>query len=328
MNTIHLGQGLRWQHWLNVVKRQPGMQTVAIVGEQGNAAGSPEIFESDTAIPVYRSLEAARAEVPAQAAIVTGQDAVRFATQALQAGLAVVLDEPGVIDAGSARDLIALAQSSKCSLLVPQRYAYSSCEGALRRWIAQLGALGHISCSDVQPMPEDAGSGPLPGLQFSLAAASHLDSLARLFGGTPLSVMARAAGSGDKGAATEAFLTLDSALHIQYFGAVRAGVAEHTLWIEGTEGSLKTDGGSVWWRKRGWPVFVPVRIWPRPGPRPPEAQDAALLGQLANALRRPAVRQDPQHRVTLASMAAAVESARRNKPIEVADAMGLPAAPV
>ena len=109
MDIIHLGQGLRWQHWLNVVKRQPRAQTSALVTQRGDPAGSSEIFEADTAIPVYDSLESAMAEVGGDLAIVTGRESVRFAREALNAGLWVILDELGVINADDARELINLA---------------------------------------------------------------------------------------------------------------------------------------------------------------------------------------------------------------------------
>jgi len=58
----------------------------------------------------------------------------------------------------------------------------------------------------------------------------------------------------------QAFLKIDEQIGIHYFATFDDGPTEHELWIEGSEGSLRTDGNSVWWRKRGWPVFLPTRI--------------------------------------------------------------------
>ncbi len=322
MDIIHTGQGLRWQHWLNVVKRSPRAQTSAIVTQQGDPAGSSEIFESETAIPVYASLEAALAEVPAQVAVATGGEAVQFATQALKAGLWVILDELGAVDAGAAGRLIALSKSTGCALLVPRRYVYASCEKALRRLLQHLGPIGHVSCMDSQPMPSDAGVNYSPQAQLTLAGVGHFGSLARLFDSAPVSVMTRLAGSDAGNPCTEAFLTLDSNLHVQYFGSAGAGINEHILWIEGARGSAKTDGSNVWWRKRGWPVFVPVRIWPRLAGYSPEADDSALLAQAAADLQRSSDWQDDGHFHLLASVAAAVESARAGACVQVAQLTG------
>ena len=210
MDIIHLGQGLRWQHWLTVVKRQPRAQTSAIVTDEGDSTGSSEIFEGDTAIPVYDSLQTALAEVPADLAIVTGRDSLQFAAEAFDAGLWVILDELGVIDADAVRKLIALSQSCQRPLLVPRRYGYAACENMVRRLLGMLGPIGHVSCIDSHALPNGGDADRYPQAQLSLAGVGHFNSLARLFDSGIASVMARVVPDAVGEPGTEAFLELDA----------------------------------------------------------------------------------------------------------------------
>jgi hypothetical protein len=86
-------------------------------------------------------------------------------------------------------------------------------------------------------------------MDFGLA---RLENLCVLFGAQPVRVMARC---GD--ATSEVFLELAGNLQIQYFGALGASHDEHRLWVEGRRGSLRAEGAFLWWRKRGWPRFLP-----------------------------------------------------------------------
>jgi hypothetical protein len=47
-------------------------------------------------------------------------------------------------------------------------------------------------------------------------------------------------------------------VRLQYHGSLTSNRREQTLWIDGAAGVLWTDRSRVWWRKRGWPVFVPL----------------------------------------------------------------------
>jgi hypothetical protein len=51
-----------------------------------------------------------------------------------------------------------------------------------------------------------------------------------------------------------------SGVHVQYHGSVTANRDHHELWIDGERGVLRTDGRLIWFRKTGWPRFVPVAV--------------------------------------------------------------------
>jgi len=106
-----------------------------------------------------------------------------------------------------------------------------------------------------------------------------------MFDSAPAAVMARLTQTDDGGSRTEAFLEVQGGTHVHYSGMLGDDAGSHILWIEGTKGSLRTDGRGIWWRKRGWPLFVPiVPRWLRPGsphpagsePRVDELVEAAV----------------------------------------------------
>ena len=92
----------------------------------------------------------------------------------------------------------------------------------------------------------------LPCRQLMEFGLAQLENLCALFGAQPVRVMARCAE-----ATSEVFLELEGNLQIQYFGALGASHDEQSLWVEGPRGSLRAEGAILWWRKRGWPKFLP-----------------------------------------------------------------------
>ena len=141
-----------------------------------------------------------------------------------------------------------------------------------RSSFSRVGAITHVSCIDRRILAgaEGAAAGS-PCRQLMGFGLAQLESLCTLFGAKPVRVMARC---GE--ATSEVFLELAGNLQIQYFGALGARHDEQSLWVEGQRGSLHAEGAVLWWRKRGWPKFLPWGLQLRPRLNAGAGQNSAL----------------------------------------------------
>lgn len=148
-----------------------------------------------------------------------------------------------------------------------------------RNSLAKVGAASHVSCID-RRVAASPGAGAVSSYrQLADFGLQRLEGLCALLGARPTRVMARC------GATTsEVFLELQGNLHLQYFGALGASHDEQTLWVEGPRGSMRADGSLIWWRKRGWPKFLPWRLRPSSSENPRGvAKDSRLLAAIIRA---------------------------------------------
>ena len=122
--------------------------------------------------------------------------------------------------------------------------------------LTRVGAISHISCIDRRRSSgEEGAAAGMPHRQLVDYGLARLEDLCALLGAQPIRVMARCSA-----ATSEVFLEVAGNLQIQYFGALGATHDEQSLWVEGQRGSLRTEGAVLWWRKRGWPKFLPWRL--------------------------------------------------------------------
>jgi hypothetical protein len=138
---------------------------------------------------------------------------------------------------------------------------YAKCRKAINRFLQKhrIGAIGHISCIDRRSRISDSPGENGLATDIAAASADRLAEICDLLGYEPASVTVQSQRN-ERVTSLQAFLQVNSQTGIHYFATFGDGPREHELWIEGSEGSLRTDGNSVWWRKRGWPVFIPTRI--------------------------------------------------------------------
>jgi predicted dehydrogenase len=127
----------------------------------------------------------------------------------------------------------------------------------------RIGTITHVSCVDRRARGvERLGSAPVDYVQLLAYGADHLAWIRDLLGVDPVRVMARCGRvpwqPAPHGSLTEAFLAMASGVHVQYHGSVAGNRDHHELWVDGERGVLRTDGWLVWFRKTGWPRFVPV----------------------------------------------------------------------
>jgi len=297
---------MRLRQWLQIVAEYPGAQSTAIVAAARTA--QPLVGR----IPIYGSLSDTLAAVTADVAVVSGRKATGWAIQALEAGLSVVMDEPGVLTLEDYRRLQALAEKNESALRVPRRNRYAGCEKLVKKFLrsGRLGPIGLVSCMD------NMGAAPTedeePFSQVSSCAPGHFQSLSDLFDARPMKVMARLGNGNGVAEITEVFLELEGNLHVHYSGSRRPGNDVHELWIEGAEGSLRTDGNRVWWRKRGWRFFIPLRLGLLQTKREDRCERRALeeLGVEADSGQARGL-------FGIAAVAAAIESDRVGAPVDL-----------
>jgi hypothetical protein len=126
----------------------------------------------------------------------------------------------------------------------------------------RVGTVTHVSCVDRRALGvERGGAGEIDYVQLLAYGADHLAWIRDLLGVDPVRIMARCGRvpwqSKPHGALTDAFLEMASGVHVQYHGSLAANRDHHELRIDGERGVLRADGRLVWFRKAGWPLFVP-----------------------------------------------------------------------
>ena len=303
MHTLLIGEGPRADHWLNTLTAYP---QIVLAGRVTSALAKGPITRFDTVASAFNS-------VSLEFAVCAGAVAVAQLVEVLETGVPVLVADLEGCSAADLRDVYAVAAAGERRLYLPRDMIYARCAKVLRRFLdsGRLGSIGHISCSDSRAADDEAGSSTP---QFLRHGGGHLEEVCRLLGASTHNVMAR---SDQENGIAQAYLELDGGLHIHYSGSMSASTDSHCLWIEGAKGSLRTDGASVWWRKRGWRFFVPVfyrraaaplstrsvleqvlaRIAASPAPTATGVDDRmafglAVAGMLSNIDRRPTLLAD------------------------------------
>jgi predicted dehydrogenase len=250
----------------------------------------------------------------ADVAICSGRP-VAESIDALASGLAVIAEEP---KASSAADLHALATAAsrpgRLHWFRARDDRYAAVEKLVRRYIGsgRLGHVGHVSCIDHRSVAASAST-DRRFAQLVGHAAGDFGALQRLFG-PPRMAMARLSATAAHFQSTAAFLSFADGLHVQYFGSIGPGKSTNALWIEGSGGSLKTDGRIVLWRKRGWRFFAPIR-WSLPA-----GGDDLVIARAAAVHRAgtPAGDAPAQSHSVAATLAAVAESDERCRVVQIA----------
>ena len=117
---------------------------------------------------------------------------------------------------------------------------------------------------------------------------------------------------------------MEGNLQIVYFGTLVSHRYEYSLLIEGENGSLWTDRKRVWWRKKGWRFFLPVKLVavPKGDELPyPRAGTTSLLNQVRDAVlqNKEAETSGRDNFWTLAMVAAAARSAEQARNVSISE---------
>ncbi len=278
----HIGLGTRGLHWLEIVGKTPGVESVALV--------EPRLEGCDErdGVPVFASASAALAEIAADAAIVAAPIAehVALTRACVAAGLAVLVEKPLAPTLGEALALSELGGR----VIAGQSQRFCRVERGLRELVGGgiVGRVEVVRCA-VRRTRRAADLADLDYAQLLEDAVHHFDSLRSILGSDAASVRAccfNPTGSDYRhGAATQALIEMRNGVHVQYSGSLVANGYSYTWWIEGDAGVLWSDRKRILFRPRGSRWFRPARFGPVPpadaSPYPQEGTGsllAALVG--------------------------------------------------
>jgi predicted dehydrogenase len=298
IRLIHVGVGSRGRHWLDIVFGHPAFTSVACVDTDQKALQQARSLPALTNANVFTDLRRALAETQADAVLVASPSFLHAtqAIQALDAGLAVMVEKPLGIDLNEASDVVAKAKAVGRPLMVAENYRFFQAERTVRRLLDQ-GIAGSISaaiCIDRRDQPSSSQGPWVKNMEHPFLteiAVHHFDSFRYLFNRRPTSIFAKAynpTGSDYKQhAAVEALIEMDEGFPIQYTGTFVANRYEYSLWVEGESGDIWTDRKRVWWRAKGRRFFWPVKLAavPKGDDLPyPKAGTTSLLNQFHAAI--------------------------------------------
>ena len=268
MRIIHVGMKGRGRDWLEGVRDYAGSASVAGVDPDVSAWNWAKSHFPPLDNYCYATLKEGLENIQADAAIIAGPlpSLATLAIEALEAGLAVLMERSPSESFSETARIVDVSTRTGRPVLIVQNGRFSRCERVLQTMLREgkVGSITHVSCEDRLATPD---TGALDSntdySQLLNVGARDFESLRNIIGKNPVTVMARcikASGSQKgQGARTEAFLEVGDNIHIQYYGSLNSYKNEYALWIEGEKGVLWSDRCRIWWRKRGWRFFLPIK---------------------------------------------------------------------
>ena len=322
LKIMHLGVGGRGQHWIEFAADSEDVDSVACIDvdrEALKAAGE------QLSCGTYTSLS----EIIASPSGLHGSHAL----EAIDAGLAVMVEKPLAGSLPEAVDVVERAKLAGRPLMVAENYRFFQAERTLRRFL-DSGAAGSVRravCVDRRNQPSDTQGAWVKSMTqpfLTEIAVHHFDSFRYLFDRRPVSIWARAsnpAGSDyDQNASLETLLEMEDGLCIQYSGSFIGSRYEYSLRIEADKGEIHTDRNRVWWRPRGsrrFKTLAPVAMPEGEALRYPHAGMLSMMAQFSAAVAggaRPET-SGPDNLWTLAMFEAAVSSTESGGCVHISD---------
>jgi predicted dehydrogenase len=269
MKIIHIGLGQRGRRWLEITHDHAGVTSVGCVDPDLSALDWTKMQFPKLRNSCYLELGEALKNTRADAAIIASPLALRtgHAVTALDAGLAVMIMNPFATRLSEAAKVLEASHRTSRVVMVAQNDRFVRAERTLQQLVREkkMGTVTHVSCIDRRSHPPvaETNDAQVNYSQLLDVAVHHFDSLCNILDATPLSVMARCTKAPwsdyHHGSTTEAILEMERDIHVQYHGSLTSNHSEYSLWIEGDLGVLRLSRSHVWWRKRGWRFFVPIR---------------------------------------------------------------------
>jgi predicted dehydrogenase len=335
ISIIHLGVGTRGRHWLGFIADHPDFTSVACVDGDERALAAGRALPGLENGKFFTSFERAIQEVKADAVLIASPSFLHGpqALQALDAGLAVMVEKPFSLDFSEALAVVERAHAVGRPVLVAENYRFFQAERTLRRLLddGAIGQIGGALCIDRRAQPA-ATQGPwvqeLDEPFITEIAVHHFDSFRYLFDREPVAMLVNSYQpplSDYRGrAALDAVIEMAEGLSIQYGGTMVATRYEFGLWVEGSAGDLWTDRRQVWWRPKGRRFFRKAKLVPVPAgdeARYPKAGTVSLLNQFRDALTRGQVPETSgaDNLWTLAMVETSMRSAREGRRVEIAE---------
>jgi hypothetical protein len=316
MNIIISGVAPRSAHWVDIARRHAAGGKLALIS--GAATG-----DRGSDICSYATLDEALRELRNGVAVLSQTAQVE---QALAAGFDVVLDgaqaprEPGSLDTGQLSACWQLAKTRGRTIVLLREQRPGAVSGALAGLLGKVGPISHVSYIDRRPRAElgAAANGDKRYAQLTTFGIDHALTLQTLLNAEASSVIARCRAD-EAGVRSELFLTLGGNVHVQYYGSCASDASEQSVRVDGRAGALWSTGSAVWFRKRGWPKFVPWRWWPGHAPSTSDrfAQGAREALQLVASVAQGDAAARTRASRAFALLAASLASDQQSKVIDV-----------
>lgn len=325
VRLVQVGAGAMGRAWLEVVSRSPDVELVGLVDLDLEAARSAAADSGQNAVEVATSLPELLDLVAADAVVnVTVPPAhADVSITALLNGLAVLCEKPMADTVGAALSMVAASEVSGRLLMVSQSRRYWQNLTALRRQVAQLGAVGFVACSFFKA-PHFGGFRDEMDYPLLVDMAIHQFDLARdLIGTEPVSVSCESFNpswswfAGD--AAAEVGFDFADGTRFVFTGSW-CSPGQETSW----NGSwrISAAGGTAIWDGDHEPVAETASgtaIPAEPGQDP--EQIAGSLAEFVDALRTGTTPWGEAHSnvLSLAMVEGAIRSAQTGKRVLLAD---------
>jgi predicted dehydrogenase len=322
-----VGLGRRGLQWCAEIGRSGAFEVAAGCDPSSEArrAAAGAGLPPDRVFPSFRE---ARARVGVRAAVVASSvdDHVAPCAEAIEAGLAVLVEKPFALSVCDARRLVDLAGRHGRPLGVGQNFRYLRVFRAARAVIAggQLGAVRFAAMSSYREGHAPVGGlDGLPGAALWETGIHHLDIVRFLFGGEVASVSASVAGTtsheAHQGTTWAVNLELADGPLVSY--RLSWDSRGHGAFERGQQFGARVVGelGTLHILQR-WLVLCRPGRWPRVLRRGPRArtEESALLDDLARAMDAggdpPVSGADNLH--TIALVQACLQSARERRHVD------------
>jgi predicted dehydrogenase/predicted AlkP superfamily phosphohydrolase/phosphomutase len=298
IKIIHIGVGGRGRHWLEYVAQHPDLVAAACVDVDQKALESARRAPGQEHGKFFTSFEEAVAETQADAALITSPSFLhaQHALQALDAGLAVMVEKPFGCNLAEAQTVVDRARAAGRPVMVAENFRFFRAERTLRHMLdeAVAGRVTGVVCVDRRDQPSETQGPWVKSMEHPFLreiAVHHFDSFRYLFNRKPAAIFAASynppGSTYDGHAAVNSVIELDGGLPIQYSGTMVANRYEYSLWVQGDKGDIWTDRRRVWWRPRGQRFFRPIRLVSVPKgdeQKYPKAGTVSLLNQFREAV--------------------------------------------
>ncbi|MGH7930211.1 MAG: Gfo/Idh/MocA family protein, partial [Candidatus Binatia bacterium] len=275
IKVIHIGVGGRGRHWLDYIAQHPDFTAAACVDVDEKALESARRAPGQEHGRFTKSLGDALAGTQADAVLITSPSFLhaQHALEALDAGLAVMVEKPFGCNLAEAQAVVDRARAVGRQVMVAENFRFFQAERTLRHMLdkGMAGRIVSAVCVDRRDQPSHTQGPWVKGMAHPFLreiAVHHFDSFRYLLNRQPVSIFAASynpPGSDyDERAAINAVIEFDGQLPVQYSGTLVANRWEFSLWVQGDKGDLWTDRRRVWWRPKGRRFFLPVKLVPVP----------------------------------------------------------------
>jgi predicted dehydrogenase/predicted AlkP superfamily phosphohydrolase/phosphomutase len=318
---------------LDFVTQHPDFTAAACVDVNEAALEAARKLPGQEHGKFFTNLTDALSQTQAEAVLITSPSFLhaRQAIEALDAGLAVMVEKPFGCNLAEAQTVVDRARSAGRPVMVAENFRFFRAERTVRHMLDQgmAGGIVNSVCVDRRDQPSHTQGSWVKSMEqpfLSEIAVHHFDSFRYLFDRKPLAIFATSynpPGSDyNQGAAVNATVEFEGGLPVQYSGTLVANRWEFSLWVQGDKGDIWTDRRWVWWRPKGQRFFRPVRLIPVPKgdeERYPKAGTVSLLNQFRDAVSQGKIPETSgeDNLWTLAMVEAAALSIRESRKVQI-----------